>query len=113
MTKIDLRKSPKFEARHNGPENGEVEAMLKTVDADSLETLIGQTVPAGIRMEGALDLPAAQSEYDFLNDLKTLAGQNQVFKSHIGMGYYNTIVPGVILRNILENPGWYTAYTPY
>lgn len=113
MTKIDLRKSPAFEARHNGPDNHEVAEMLKVVGADSLDTLIDQTVPVGIRMKEPLNLPEAQSEFQFLNEFKTLASKNQVFKSYIGMGYYNTIVPGVILRNVLENPGWYTAYTPY
>ncbi len=113
MTKIDLRKTPKFEARHNGPDNHETAAMLSAVGAESLDALIDQTVPASIRAEAALDLPNAKSEYEFLNDFKAMASKNQVFKSYIGMGYYNTIVPGVILRNILENPGWYTAYTPY
>ncbi|GAB5523521.1 MAG: aminomethyl-transferring glycine dehydrogenase [Roseivirga sp.] len=113
MTKIDLRKSPAFEARHNGPDNHEVADMLKVVGADSLDTLIDQTVPASIRMQEPLNLPEAKSEFQFLNEFKALASKNQVFKSYIGMGYYNTIVPGVILRNVLENPGWYTAYTPY
>ncbi|MCE7994177.1 MAG: aminomethyl-transferring glycine dehydrogenase [Roseivirga sp.] len=113
MTKIDLRKSPAFEARHNGPDNHEVAEMLKVVGADSLDTLIDQTVPAGIRMQEPLNLPEAKSEFQFLNEFKALASKNRVFKSYIGMGYYNTIVPGVILRNVLENPGWYTAYTPY
>lgn len=113
MTKIDLRKSPAFEARHNGPDNHELADMLKVVGADSLDTLIDQTVPAGIRMQEPLNLPQAKSEFQFLNEFKALASKNRVFKSYIGMGYYNTIVPGVILRNVLENPGWYTAYTPY
>lgn len=113
MTKIDLRKSPAFEARHNGPDNHEVAEMLEVVGADSLDTLIDQTVPASIRMQGPLNLPEAKSEFEFLNEFKALASKNRVFKSYIGMGYYNTIVPGVILRNVLENPGWYTAYTPY
>lgn len=113
MTKIDLRKSPAFEARHNGPDNHELADMLKVVGADSLDTLIDQTVPAGIRMQEPLNLPEAKSEFQFLNEFKALASKNRVFKSYIGMGYYNTIVPGVILRNVLENPGWYTAYTPY
>lgn len=113
MTKIDLRKSPSFEARHNGPDNHEVADMLKAVGASSLEELIDQTIPASIRMKGMLDLPEAKSEFQFLNEFKAMASKNEVFKSHIGMGYYNTIVPGVILRNVLENPGWYTAYTPY
>ncbi len=113
MTKIDLRKSPAFEARHNGPDNHEVADMLEVVGADSLDTLIDQTVPARIRKQDPLNLPEAKSEFQFLNEFKALASKNRVFKSYIGMGYYNTIVPGVILRNVLENPGWYTAYTPY
>ncbi len=113
MTKIDLRASKKFEERHNGPSPQEIEKMLKTIGADSVDQLISETVPGGIRMEGTLDLPAAKSEYDFLADLKILAAKNKLNKSYIGMGYYDTIVPGVIQRNVLENPGWYTAYTPY
>ncbi len=113
MSKIDLTKAPKFEDRHNGPNPGEIEEMLKVIGVSSVDELIDQTVPAGIRMEKPLNLPAARSEFQFLNDLKKTASQNKIFKSYIGMGYYGTIVPGVIQRNILENPGWYTAYTPY
>lgn len=113
MTKIDLRKSPAFEVRHNGPDNQDVADMLEVVGADSLDELIDQTIPPQIRMKGELKLPEAKSEFQFLNDFRELAAKNKLFKSYIGMGYYNTIVPGVILRNILENPGWYTAYTPY
>jgi glycine dehydrogenase len=113
MTKIDLKRSPAFEARHNGPDNHEVADMLEVVGAKSLDALIDQTVPASIRMKKPLNLPEAKSEFDFLNEFKALASKNRVFKSYIGMGYYDTIVPGVILRNVLENPGWYTAYTPY
>lgn len=113
MTKIDLTQVPKFEDRHNGPQDSEIKEMLEAIGADSVETLINETVPASIRMQGAMNLPAAKSEFQFLNDLKSMASQNQMFKSYIGMGYYGTIVPGVIQRNVLENPGWYTAYTPY
>jgi len=113
MGKIDLTKAPKFEDRHNGPQSGEIEEMLKVIGVGSVDELIDQTVPAGIRMQKPLNLPAARSEFQFLNDLKKTASQNKQFKSYIGMGYYGTIVPGVIQRNILENPGWYTAYTPY
>lgn len=113
MSKIDLTKAPKFEDRHNGPNAGEIEEMLKVIGVDSVDELIDQTVPAGIRMQKPLNLPAARSEFQFLNDLKQTASQNKLFKSYIGMGYYGTIVPGVIQRNVLENPGWYTAYTPY
>jgi glycine dehydrogenase len=111
--KIDPNYSEKFESRHNGPDARQTEEMLKVVKAKSVDELIGQTVPAAIRLKKPLNLPPAQSEYDFLKSFKVIASKNKVYKSFIGMGYYNTITPGVILRNILENPGWYTAYTPY
>jgi glycine dehydrogenase len=113
MTKIDLRKTQKFEDRHNGPDQIEVAEMLKEIGLPSLDALIEETVPAGIRMAQPLNLPLPKSEFQFLKDLRYIAAQNKLFKSYIGMGYYDTIVPGVIQRNILENPGWYTAYTPY
>lgn len=111
--KIDSHYSEKFESRHNGPDGHQIDEMLKTIKAGSIEELIAETVPASIRLKKPLTLPPAKSEYEFLNDFKKLASKNKVFKSYIGTGYYNTITPGVILRNILENPGWYTAYTPY
>ena len=111
--KIDAEYSEKFENRHIGPDLQQVEEMLKIIKADSIEELIDQTIPTRIRLKNDLSLPAAKSEYRFLQDFKKIASQNKVFKSFMGMGYYNTITPGVILRNILENPGWYTAYTPY
>ena len=113
MTKIDLTQAPKFEDRHNSPQPSEIKEMLEVIGVNDVETLIDETVPESIRMRRPLDLPAPKSEFQFLNDLKDLAGQNEVFRSFIGMGYYGTIIPGVIQRNILENPGWYTAYTPY
>lgn len=113
MTKIDLRKTQRFEDRHNGPDQQEIAEMLEVIGAPDLETLIAETVPAGIRMKEPLNLPLPKSEFQFLKDLRHIAAQNKMFKTYIGMGYYNTIVPGVIQRNILENPGWYTAYTPY
>lgn len=113
MTKIDLTQAPKFENRHNGPQKAEIKEMLQVIGTDSVETLINETVPQSIRMEKSLDLPDAKSEFQFLNDLKATAAQNDIYKSYVGMGYYGTIVPGVIQRNVLENPGWYTAYTPY
>jgi glycine dehydrogenase len=103
----------KFQSRHNAPDQHQIEEMLKVVKARSLDDLIDQTIPASIRLKKPLDLPPAKSEYDFLRDLKKTISQNKVYKSFIGTGYYNTITPGVILRNIMENPGWYTAYTPY
>ncbi len=110
---IDPTYSEKFESRHNAPDAAQIEAMLKTVKAKSIDELISQTVPSAIRLKKPLNLPAAQSEYDFLNGFKKLVSKNKIYKSYIGTGYYNCITPGVILRNILENPGWYTAYTPY
>ncbi len=103
----------KFTARHNSPTNTERAKMLETIGCASIDELINKTVPANIRLKDALDISPAVSEYQFLNDLKAVASLNKIYKTYIGTGYYNTITPGVILRNIMENPGWYTAYTPY
>jgi glycine dehydrogenase len=111
--KINLHPSTKFENRHNGPSAEEVSLMLKAIGANSIEELIDQTIPKSIQLEKPLELPSAISEAAFLREFKALANKNKIFKSFIGLGYYDTLVPGVILRNILENPGWYTAYTPY
>src|SRR6267142_7092940 len=111
--KVDLSYREKFESRHNAPDTHQIKEMLRVVKAKSMEELVDQTIPANIRLKKALNLPAAQSEYEFLNDFKAIVSRNKVLKSFIGTGYYDTITPGVILRNILENPGWYTAYTPY
>tara|TARA_R100000365_G_scaffold3698_1_gene13750 strand:+ start:4026 stop:6920 length:2895 start_codon:yes stop_codon:yes gene_type:complete len=111
--KINLSNAVKFESRHDGPTEAEIAEMLDKIGASSLEELINQTVPESIQLERPLDLPKAKLESEFLRDFKKLASKNKVFKSFIGMGYYDTIVPGVVLRNVLENPGWYTAYTPY
>ena len=102
-----------FERRHNGPSAQEVSDMLATIGVPSLDQLIDETVPAHIRRKGLMDIPAALTEYEILAELKKIGGKNQIFKSFIGQGYYNTHVPTVILRNIMENPGWYTQYTPY
>jgi len=102
-----------FQSRHIGPDATQIADMLRTVKATSLEELIGQTVPQNIRLTKPLNLPPAKTEAQFLEHLKALAKENILCKSYIGMGYYNTHTPTVILRNILENPGWYTAYTPY
>lgn len=102
-----------FAARHIGPDSTETNQMLKEIGVDSMEQLIGETIPSSIRLRSALNLPPAMTEYRFLQELKKTASENKIFKSYIGLGYYNTITPGVILRNIFENPGWYTAYTPY
>ena len=103
----------KFEGRHIAPGDADTEKMLQAIGVKSLDELIAQTIPANIRLKAPLNLPAAKSEYAYLNDLKQTASKNKVFKSYIGQGYYEVIVPGVIQRNILENPGWYTQYTPY
>jgi len=102
-----------FVSRHIGPFGSELDEMLKAVGFDSLEALTAAAVPAGIRLHEPLDLPAARSEQEALGWLKSIFAKNQVLKSFIGQGYYGTLVPNVIGRNILENPGWYTAYTPY
>ena len=111
--KMNLEFTDHFENRHIGPNTDEEKSMLKTIGVDSLETLINQTVPSNIRLKKPLNISAAKSEVEFLADIKKIAQKNKVFKSYIGMGYYGTITPGVIQRNILENPGWYTQYTPY
>ena len=102
-----------FIARHNGPRANDQQSMLATIQAQSLESLIEETVPANIRLEAPLNIGQPQSETDMLATLKTFAQQNQIKRSFIGQGYYNTFTPNVILRNVFENPGWYTAYTPY
>ncbi len=103
----------KFESRHIGPDDAQVREMLEVINAKSVDDLINQTIPDKIRLKSPLALPDSQSEYEFLKSFKTLASKNKIYKSFIGTGYYNCITPGVILRNVLENPGWYTAYTPY
>ena len=110
---LDIQYSEKFENRHISPNVSDTEKMLASIGVNDLNTLIEQTVPAKIRLAQALRLPAAKSEANYLSDLKKIASQNKVFKSYIGLGYHDCITPGVIQRNILENPGWYTQYTPY
>ncbi len=102
-----------FVRRHIGPQPEEAAEMLKTLGYDSLDAMIDALVPADIRLAAPLAVPAALSEFDALRKLKGIAGKNQVFKSYLGMGYHDCITPPVIQRNILENPGWYTQYTPY
>lgn len=109
----DLEQRDDFLGRHLGPNQAEINAMLAAVDAESIADLIEQTVPSNIRLDAPLALDDSQTESKALQDIKALADKNKVNKSYIGMGYYDTIVPPVILRNVLENPGWYTAYTPY
>ncbi|GAB1487578.1 aminomethyl-transferring glycine dehydrogenase [Opitutaceae bacterium] len=107
-----LAPTDSFARRHLGPDAAEQAAMLKLLGQPSLDTLIDRAVPAHIR-RGAMDLPAAIGETAALTELRAIAQQNQIFRSFIGLGYHDTITPGVIQRTILENPGWYTAYTPY
>jgi len=102
-----------FQRRHIGPNNAEQAKMLATINAKNLEQLIDETVPDNILLRSPLDLEPAMSEYEYLGHIKELSEKNKVFKSYIGLGYNEAIVPSVIQRNILENPGWYTAYTPY
>ena len=106
-------KSSNFAQRHIGPNTDDIQRMLEVLGLQNLDSLIEKTVPQGIRLQKTLKLPAAQSEYAALAKLKQIAAKNQVCRSYIGTGYYDCITPPVIQRNILENPGWYTAYTPY
>jgi glycine dehydrogenase len=110
---LDILYQEAFENRHISPNADDTKKMLETVGVNTLDQLIEETVPAKIRLKNPLNLPKALSEFDYLNNLKVTASKNKVFKSYIGQGYYDTITPGVIQRNILENPGWYTQYTPY
>ncbi len=103
----------RFVSRHIGPRDCEIDEMLKAVGVKTIDELIDQTVPKGIRMEKALNLPEPLSESEYLEKIKSLASKNKVFRTFIGMGYYGTHTPSVILRNVFENPGWYTSYTPY
>lgn len=109
----DLTGHDAFISRHNGPAGNDVADMLETLGLDSIATLIENTVPSGIRLGRELDLDSPRSEAEALDYLRRLARQNKVFKTYIGQGYYHTHLPAVIQRNVLENPGWYTAYTPY
>ncbi|TOM77420.1 glycine dehydrogenase (aminomethyl-transferring) [Vibrio parahaemolyticus] len=115
MTELlqSLSTQNEFVGRHNGPKLSDQQKMLEAINAVSLDALISETVPANIRLEQPMTLAEAKSETDMLATMKQFAKQNQVKRTFIGQGYYNTFTPNVILRNVLENPGWYTAYTPY
>jgi glycine dehydrogenase len=106
-------KTDAFALRHIGPNENELQHMLKTIGAKSLDQLILETIPEDIRLKKPLNLAPAMSEYEFSNHIAELGNKNKVFKTYIGLGYNQAIVPAVIQRNIFENPGWYTAYTPY
>jgi glycine dehydrogenase len=111
---VDLLKHPdRFVRRHIGPNHEEIQAMLQKLDYSSLDRLMDAAVPANIRLQKPLDLPGGRSESGLLNELRALATQNQIFRSYVGMGFYDCITPPVIQRNLFENPGWYTPYTPY
>ncbi|WP_341664732.1 aminomethyl-transferring glycine dehydrogenase [Vibrio sp.] len=115
MTELlqSLSTQNEFVARHNGPNKQDQQKMLDVIKATSLDALIDETVPAQIRVEKPMALAEAMSEADMLDAMREFANKNQVKRTFIGQGYYNTFTPNVILRNVLENPGWYTAYTPY
>lgn len=115
MTELlqSLSTQNEFVARHNGPNKSDQQKMLEAINAVSLDSLIDETVPAQIRLEQPMSLAEAKSEADMLTAMREFADQNQVKRTFIGQGYYNTFTPNVILRNVMENPGWYTAYTPY
>ena len=95
-----------FAQRHIGPNEQETAEMLQEIGMSSLEELINKTIPPSIQIKGNIDITAAMSEFEYLNELKKIAAKNKVYKSYIGRGYYDTIVPSVILRNLFENPGW-------
>jgi len=111
--KINLNSTKRFESRHIGPNTRQITPMLNTIGLKDLDQLVDETIPKKIRLKKKMDLPDPVGEHTFLDDFKQLASRNKLFKSLIGMGYYNCYTPTVIQRNILENPGWYTAYTPY
>ena len=113
ITLNQLENHNEFHARHIGPADADIAAMLQTIGAASLEDLIHQVKPVSILSAGPLNLPPAMTEAAALAEMRRIAAKNRVMKSYIGQGYYGNYTPGVILRNILENPAWYTAYTPY
>src|SRR6476469_1509150 len=105
--------SKEFQRRHIGPDENQTKEMLSKIGVKNIEELINRTVPPSIRMKNDLRLPGSMSEAEYLNHIKEISLKNKVFKNYIGQGYYDTITPSVILRNVFENPGWYTQYTPY
>jgi glycine dehydrogenase len=107
------QQSTEFISRHIGPNEADTQKMLKKIGAGSIEELISNTVPPAIRMKHSPDIPSAMSEHEYLKHINEISQKNKVFANYIGQGYYDTIIPSVILRNVFENPGWYTQYTPY
>ncbi|OWY25138.1 glycine dehydrogenase (aminomethyl-transferring) [Sphingobacteriales bacterium UPWRP_1] len=113
MNYADLNTQNEFLHRHIGPNSAEIAEMLRQLEAESVEQLIGQTIPESIRLSGNIETGQPMTEFAYLQYIAQIAGTNKLHKSYIGMGFYNTITPPVIQRNIFENPGWYTQYTPY
>jgi len=106
-------KTDSFALRHLGPRENDLPKMLETIGVETLDQLIYETIPTDIRLKKPLELEHIMTEYEYANHIRVLGRTNKVFKSYIGLGYNPTIVPPAIQRNIFENPGWYTAYTPY
>ena len=102
-----------FALRHLGPRESDLQHLFTTIGVDSLDQLIAETIPNDIRLKKDLELDAPMTEYEYLSHIQELGSKNKVFKSYIGLGYHPAAIPAVIQRNIFENPGWYTAYTPY
>src|SRR3984893_11431799 len=113
MMNLFEKQSNEFATRHIGPNEQETNQMLKTIGLRSLDELIDKTIPDAIRNRQPLHVTSPASEFEYLSELQRVAAKNKVFKTYIGQGYYDTITPSVILRNLFENPGWYTQYTPY
>ncbi|HTL08241.1 MAG TPA: hypothetical protein VL307_08300, partial [Chitinophagaceae bacterium] len=113
MMNLFEQQSNEFQSRHIGVNESAATEMLKTIGVSSIEELVAKTIPASIRIKSPLQDPTPQSEFEYLQELKKIAAKNKLYKNYIGQGYYGTITPSVILRNIFENPGWYTQYTPY
>ncbi len=107
------QQTTEFQRRHIGTSEEETMQMLSVIGVKTIEELIDKTIPQNIRLLQALPLPDAISEQQYLDEIKNIAAKNKLYKTYIGQGYYNTITPSVILRNLFENPGWYTQYTPY
>lgn len=101
-----------FIQRHIGPDETETQEMLAALSKGSLKEMMDNTIPADIRLTASPDLPPSVSEFQYLQELRKIVSRNKIFKNYIGLGYYGTITPSVIQRNVFENPGWYTQYTP-
>ncbi|HSZ82039.1 MAG TPA: glycine dehydrogenase (aminomethyl-transferring), partial [Polyangia bacterium] len=110
---VDLESKDRFASRHIGPDDADVAEMLAALGVSSLDALVAQTVPADIRLGTDLKLPPAVTEAEVLAELRALSEKNQIWRSYLGQGYSDCVTPPVVLRNIIENPGWYTQYTPY